>query len=136
MFMMFNKLPEKKSQFQNIRKLQNLVHFNEQNISCIEIFVVSNFDFLKKKMLRKDGPLAIKFTGRWTGYILWKCLWENTICFFKDCLPYLFHGFRNKYLNKISLDSMLYFQNKLHKFEKLHFFFDKYAMKNNLQNKM
>ena len=34
----------------------------------------------------------------------------------KDCLPYLFHGFRNKYFNKISLDNMLYFQNKLSKF--------------------
>ena len=34
----------------------------------------------------------------------------------KDCLPYLFHGFRNKYFNKISLDNMLYFQNKLYRF--------------------
>ena len=32
---------------------------------------------------------------------------------FKDCLPYLFPGFRNKYFNKTSLDNMLYFQNKL-----------------------
>ena len=29
---------------------------------------------------------------------------------------YLFHGFRNKYFNKISLDNMLYFENKLYKF--------------------
>ena len=36
--------------------------------------------------------------------------------FLKDCLPYLFHGFRNKYFNNISLDSMLYFQNELYKF--------------------
>ena len=35
---------------------------------------------------------------------------ENT---FKDGLPYLFHSFRNKYFNKISLGNMLYFQNKL-----------------------
>ena len=35
---------------------------------------------------------------------------------FKDCLPYLFHSFRNKYFNKISLDNMLYFQNELYKF--------------------
>ena len=28
---------------------------------------------------------------------------------FKDGLPYLFHGFRNRYCNKISLDNMLYF---------------------------
>ena len=34
----------------------------------------------------------------------------------KDCVPYLFHGFRNKCFNKISLDNMLYFQNKLYKF--------------------
>ena len=34
----------------------------------------------------------------------------------KDCLPYLFHGFRNKHFIKISLDNMLYFQNKLYKF--------------------
>ena len=34
----------------------------------------------------------------------------------KDCLPYLSHGFRNKYSNKISLDNMLYFQNKWYKF--------------------
>ena len=54
----------------------------------------------------------------------------------KDCLPYLFHGFRNKYFNNISLDNMLYFQNKLYKFYENAWFFDKYAMKNNLQNKM
>ena len=34
----------------------------------------------------------------------------------KDCLLYLFHGFRHKYFNKISLDNLLYFQNKLYKF--------------------
>ena len=34
----------------------------------------------------------------------------------KDCLPYLFHNFRNKYFNKISLDNMLYVQNKLYRF--------------------
>ena len=33
--------------------------------------------------------------------------------YFKDGLPYLFHSFRNKYFNKISLGNMLYFQNKL-----------------------
>ena len=31
----------------------------------------------------------------------------------KEGLPYLFHSFRNKYFNKISLGNMLYFQNKL-----------------------
>ena len=29
----------------------------------------------------------------------------------KDCLPHLFHGLRNIYFNKISLDNMLYFHN-------------------------
>ena len=38
------------------------------------------------------------------------------VVFIKDCLPYLFHGFRNKYFYKISLDNMLYFQNNLYKF--------------------
>ena len=32
---------------------------------------------------------------------------------FEDCLPCLLHGFRNKYFNRISLDNMLYFQNKI-----------------------
>ena len=36
--------------------------------------------------------------------------------FIKDGRPYLFHRFRNKYFNKISLGNMLYFQNKLKKF--------------------
>ena len=40
MFMMFNRLPVKKPQFQKIRKLQNLFHFNEQGISFIESLVV------------------------------------------------------------------------------------------------
>ena len=40
------------------------------------------------------------------------------------------------YFNKISLDNMLYFQNKLYKFWETVWFFDKYAMKNNFQNKM
>ena len=35
---------------------------------------------------------------------------------FKDCLPRLFHGFRNRHFNKISLDNMLYCHNKLYKF--------------------
>ena len=40
----------------------------------------------------------------------------------KDGLPYLFHSFRNKYFYKISLGSMLYFQNKFTSFEKMHGF--------------
>ena len=38
---------------------------------------------------------------------------SNHLKYFKDGLPYLFHSFRNKYFNKISLGNMLYFQNKL-----------------------
>ena len=38
----------------------------------------------------------------------------------KDSLPYLFHSFRNKYFNKISLANMLYFQNNLYKYKKMH----------------
>ena len=34
----------------------------------------------------------------------------------KDCLRYLFLGFRNKYFNKISLENLLYFQKILYKF--------------------
>ena len=30
---------------------------------------------------------------------------------FKDDPPYLLHGFRNKYFDKISLGNMLYFHN-------------------------
>ena len=29
--------------------------------------------------------------------------------YLKDCLPHLFHGFRNKYFNRISFDNNLYF---------------------------
>ena len=32
----------------------------------------------------------------------------STNDFVKDGRPHLFHGFRNKYFNKISLDNMLY----------------------------
>ena len=39
--------------------------------------------------------------------------WFN---FIKDCLPYLFVSFRNKYFNKISLGNMLYVKNKLYRF--------------------
>ena len=60
----------------------------------------------------------------------------TTFLFFKDCLPYLLHGFRNKYFNKILLDKMLYFQNKSYKFWENVCFFSRYAMKNYIQNKM
>ena len=36
--------------------------------------------------------------------------WGDSI---KDGLPDLFHSFRNKYFNKLSLGNLLYFQNKL-----------------------
>ena len=40
-------------------------------------------------------------------------LFEKCMKIVKDGRPYLFHSFRNKYFNKISLGNMLYFQNKL-----------------------
>ena len=40
-------------------------------------------------------------------------VYEKKVLFIKDGRPYLFHSFRNKYFNKISLGNMLYFQNKL-----------------------
>ena len=40
----------------------------------------------------------------------------NYIQYFKDGLPHLFHGFTIKHFNKISLDNMLYFHNKLYTF--------------------
>ena len=41
---------------------------------------------------------------------------------FKDCLPCLCHGFRNKHFNKISLDSMLSFIMNCTSFDKMHDF--------------
>ena len=43
-------------------------------------------------------------------YIICKVSRKN-ISLFKDCLPHLFHGFRNRHFIKISLDNMLYFHN-------------------------
>ena len=40
----------------------------------------------------------------------------------KDCLPYLFPGFINKYFNKISLDNMLSFKINRTSFKKMHGF--------------
>ena len=59
---------------------------------------------------------------------------HNLSHFLKDCLPHLFHGFRNKCLNKISLYNMQYFLNNCTSFEKMHGF--SINMKNNLQTKM
>ena len=55
---------------------------------------------------------------------------------FKDCLPHIFHGFRNRHFNQISLNNTVYFHNVLYMFWEIAWFLDKYAMKNNLQNKM
>ena len=54
----------------------------------------------------------------------------------KDCLPYLFHSFRNKCFNKILLGNILYVQNKLYRFGENAWLSDKYAMKTYLQNNM
>ena len=58
---MINRVPEKKSQFQKIRKLQNLIHFNKQGISCLEILLDSNFNASSKccKRMEQSLPLAI-----------------------------------------------------------------------------
>ena len=66
MFMMFNRPPRKKPQFQKIKKLQNLIHFNEQGISCIEVLVVSTFDASSKccRRMEQSLRLVIKFMGR------------------------------------------------------------------------
>ena len=48
-------------------------------------------------------------TSSWASYLAHKVF--NQIARFKDCLPNLFHGFRNKYFNNFSLDKMLYFHN-------------------------
>ena len=51
-----------------------------------------------------------------TKKLILKLFLENQEDFlFKDCLPYLFHTFRNNYLNKISLGNMLYVQNELYR---------------------
>ena len=34
----------------------------------------------------------------------------------KDCLPYPFYGFRNKYFNNFSIDNRLYFHKCMYKF--------------------
>ena len=66
---------------------------------------------------------------------MWTVFLKEHLLTLKDCLLHEFNGFRNNCLNKISLDNMLYFHNKLYKFWENAWFFDKYAMKNNLQNK-
>ena len=48
----------------------------------------------------KVQEVAVTLTLMWAG------AWESH---FKDCLTHLFHGFRNRHFNKISLDNTLYF---------------------------
>ena len=48
----------------------------------------------------KVQVVAVTLTLMWAG------AWESH---FKDCFTHLFHGFRNRHFNKISLDNMLYF---------------------------
>ena len=66
MFMRFYRLPGKIPQFQKIKKLQNLIHGNEQDIICIEILVVSDFDPSSKccKRMGNSWPLVFEFMGR------------------------------------------------------------------------
>ena len=57
---------------------------------------------------------------------------------FKDYLPLLFYGFRNKYFSLILLENRLYFHSYILTVQGLRntWFFDKHAIKNNVQNKM
>ena len=70
MFMMFNRLPENKNiNFRKLKKMQNLIHFNEQGISCVENLVVSTFDASSRRFKRveRSRPLSIKFIGAELG---------------------------------------------------------------------
>ena len=49
-------------------------------------------------------------SNEYTQYTIFNMNKKNIL---KDGLPYLFHSFRNKYFDKISLGNLLYFQNKL-----------------------
>ena len=42
---------------------------------------------------------------------VWASSYKVFASVFKDCLPHLFHGFRNRHFNKISLDNILYCHN-------------------------
>ena len=61
-----------KASISKIQKLQNLFHFNEQGISCIESLVVSNVDASAKccKRIEQSWLLAYEFMGRLTWQIL------------------------------------------------------------------
>ena len=50
--------------------------------------------------------------------IIWLCPSPHTCI--KDCLPHLFHGFRNKYLNKVSLAICYTFIIICTSYEKMH----------------
>ena len=60
---------------------------------------------LKLCLLFKGKVISFSAKMEWLGLSLTLQI--------KDGRPYLFHSFRNKYFNKISLGNMLYFQNKL-----------------------
>ena len=66
--MMVNRLPEKKPQFQKIRKLQNLIHFNEQGISCIEVFLSQTL------MILQNAARGWNSLGHWR-LNLWAAEW-------------------------------------------------------------
>ena len=67
--------------------------------------------YSKLILLNVPGPAPINIPSFFSKN---KCYTEPPkLRSFKDGRPYLFHSFRNKYFNKISLGNMLYFQNKL-----------------------
>ena len=60
----------------------------------------AEFNWITKPKQQDEGRIAYAFGGN---------VYDNLS--FKDWLPHLFHGFRNRQFNKISLDNMLYFHN-------------------------
>ena len=59
---------DKKPQFQKIRKLQNLIHFDEKGISCIEIFLSQT------SILLQNAAKGWNSLGHWRS-ILWPLNW-------------------------------------------------------------
>ena len=73
-----------------------------------KLYTILAFGLSKCNRVNESGRIATLHSVPYnlTNY-------SGIILKFKDGLPYLFHSFRNKYFNKISLGNMLYFQNKL-----------------------
>ena len=64
-------------------------------------------------IFRPSAPCFHTFLFSFLCFFFFSFFFPKLDNFLKDGRPYLFHSFRNKYFNKISLGNMLYFQNKL-----------------------